>query len=351
MRYKLLGRSGLRVSELALGTMTFGTDWGWGADEAESRRMFGIFAEAGGNFLDTANVYTQGTSERYVGAFIASDREHWVVGTKYTLAALRPDDPNASGNHRKSMMQSIEASLKRLGTDYLDLFWVHAWDFTTRVDEIMRALDDLVRQGKVLYVGISDAPAWIVSRANTLADLRGWSPFVALQIRYGLMDRSAERELLPMARSLDLGVTPWSVIGAGVLSGKYSRGRAPEQGRAKAGAATQPRNLEIAEAVVTVAEELGCAPSQVAIAWVKEQPGVIVPLVGARTAAQLEENLGALDIALEPDHIARLDAASRIELGFPHEFLGPHGTAAQYIYGDNYERMDIHRGALARPPG
>lgn len=347
MRYKLLGRSGLRVSELALGTMTFGPDWGWGADKDESSRMFEAFGEAGGNFLDTANVYTQGTSERYVGEFIAPDRDHWIVATKYTLAALRPDDPNASGNHRKSMVRCVEASLERLDTDHIDLLWVHAWDFTTRVDEVMRGLDDLVRMGKVLYVGISDTPAWVVAQANTLADLRGWSPFTALQIRYSLIDRAVERELLPMARELDLAVTPWSVLAAGVLTGKYNRAQKPEVGRAKDGAATVERNLEIAEVVTSVAQDLGCSPSQVAISWVTQQPGVIIPLVGARNLDQLADNLGAASVELEPHHLERLDEASAIELGFPHEFIGPRGTAAEFIYGEYYDRLDVHRGELS----
>ena len=208
MRYKLLGRSGLRVSELALGTMTFGEEWGFGATKAESKKMFDAFAASGGNFIDTANRYTEGTSERYLGEFIASDRDHWVVATKYTLFTRR-DDPNFSGNQRKNMVQALEASLKRLGTDYIDLYWVHAWDYMTPVDEVMRALDDMVRAGKVLYIGISDTPAWIVSQANTLADSRGWAPFVALQLRYSLIKREpweearvpAPRTSIPSRRS------------------------------------------------------------------------------------------------------------------------------------------------------
>ena len=345
MRYKLLGRSGLRVSELALGAMTFGTEWGFGVGKEESRRMFDAFADAGGNFLDTANAYTEGTSEKYVGEFIASDREHWVVATKYTMAT-RPGDPNFVGNHRKNMMQSVEASLKRLNTGYIDLYWVHAWDFLTSVEEVMRGLDDLVRQGKVLYVGVSDTPAWRVSQANALADLRGWSPFVALQIRYSLIDRTAERELLPMARALDLAVTPWSVIGAGVLSGKYNRDAKPEEGRAKEGAATIPRNLEIASEVIAVAEELGCTPTQVAISWVQQGRGVIVPLVGARNLEQLSENLGALEVTLSEDHLTRLEKVSAMEMGFPHDFIGPDGTGSEFIYGGTLDRLDVHRGEL-----
>ena len=339
MRYKLLGRSGLRVSELALGTMTFGPEWGWGATKEESKRMFDRFVEAGGNFLDTANRYTDGTSERFLGEFIRSDRERFVVATKYTLF-MRENDPSFSGNHRKNMMQSVEASLKRLGTDYIDLYWVHAWDFTTPVEEVMRGLDDLVRQGKVLYVGISDTPAWIVSQANTIADLRGWSRFVGLQIRYSLIDRSAEREFLPMARALGLGVTPWSILGAGVLTGKYNRGNPPEEGRAKKGAATKERNLEIAEAVIDVADEIGCTPGQVAIRWMMDRPGTVIPLLGARNLEQLNDNLGALDVQLSEQQSRRLDEVSEIDLGFPHDFLGS-DNIRKNIFGGTYDKIDF----------
>jgi aryl-alcohol dehydrogenase-like predicted oxidoreductase len=227
MKYKLLGKSGLRVSELALGTMTFGEEWGWGANKEESKKVFDAFAKAGGNFIDTANRYTEGTSEKFVGDFISSDREHLVVGTKYTLFTLR-DDPSFSGNHRKNMMQALNESLKRLNTDYIDLYWVHAWDFTTPEEEVLRALDDMVRAGKILYIGISDTPAWIVSRMNAIAELRGWTQFVGLQIKYSLIDRSVERELLPMAQKLDMAVTPWAVVGGGILSGKYNRNKDEE---------------------------------------------------------------------------------------------------------------------------
>ena len=341
MRYRLLGRSGLRVSELALGTMTFGDDWGWGASHDESRRMFDAYAEAGGNFIDTANRYTNGTSERYVGEFVSADRDHWVVATKYTLFSEH-GDPNKSGNHRKNMVQSLEGSLERLGLDYVDLLWLHAWDFTTRVDEVMRGLDDLVRGGLVLYVGVSDTPAWVVSQANTMADLRGWTPFTALQIRYSLLDRTAERELLPMARNLDLAVTPWSILGAGVLTGKYTRGKAPEEGRAKAGAATVERNLVIARAVDQVADEVGCTSSQVAIAWVRQRTDLIIPLLGARSLNQLEDNLAALDVTLDAGQLARLDEASAIEMGFPHDFMAMENIR-DLIYGGTYDQLDNHR--------
>src|SRR5918996_4783286 len=220
--YRLLGRSGLRVSPLALGTMTFGTEWGWGADRDEARRIFDLYVDRGGNFVDTANQYTNGTAERFVGEFARGRRDELVIATKYTVTS-RPADPNASGNHRKSMVASVEASLERLQTDYIDLLYLHIWDGVTPVEEILRAMDDLVRAGKVLYVGISDTPAWQVSRMQAIADLRGWSPLVALQIEYSLIERTVERDLIPMAWEMGLGVVPWSPLASGVLTGKYSR--------------------------------------------------------------------------------------------------------------------------------
>lgn len=323
MKYRLLGRSGLRVSELALGAMTFGTQE-WGAPKDESRRVYERFREAGGNFIDTANVYGGGNSERFLGEFLANDRERIVLATKYT-GVTRPRDVNAAGNNRKNMMDSVHASLSRLATDYIDLFWVHVRDFTTPIEEVMRGLDDLVRQGKVLYVGISDTPAWEVSRANTLAELRGWTPFVGLQIRYSLLDRAAERELLPMAKALDLAVTPWDTLGSGVLTGKYNRDPAL-QGRAALRGRVRERDLGIAGEVLKLAEEIGRTPAQVALAWVRQGQGVIVPLVGAKTVDQLEDNLGCLDFSLTPEQKQRLDGASAIELGFPHDFLAQFAT-------------------------
>src|SRR5512134_935783 len=317
MRYRLLGNTGLRVSELCLGTMTFGEEWGWGSAKEDSRKIFDAFAEAGGNFVDTANLYTNGTSEKYTGEFLKGRRERFVLATKYTLN-MRPDDPNGGGNHRKNLVQSLEASLSRLGTEYIDLYWVHAFDFMTPVEEMMRALDDAVRAGKVLYVGISDAPAWIVSQANTLATLKGWSPFAALQIQYNLADRSPERDLLPMAKALDLAVTPWGVLGGGVLTGKYKSSKDRPAGtryakdEAWAEAVVTERSVRIAETVLQVAKETGRTAPQVALSWVRQQPfGVIVPIVGAKTAAQLRDNLGCLDFTLAADPLARLDAASR----------------------------------------
>jgi aryl-alcohol dehydrogenase-like predicted oxidoreductase len=318
MKYRLLGNSGLRVSELALGAMTFGTQ-DWGVEKDESRRVYERFREAGGNFIDTANVYAGGRSESFLGEFLAEDRERIVLATKYT-GVTRPRDVNAAGNNRKNMMDSVHASLKRLATDYVDLFWVHVRDFTTPIEEVMRGLDDLVRAGKVLYVGISDTPAWEVARANTLAELRGWTPFVGLQIRYSLLDRAAERELLPMAKALDLAVTPWDTLGSGILTGKYNRDPSSE-GRAALRGRVRERDLGIAGEVVKLAEEIGRSPAQVALDWVRQGEGVIVPLVGAKTLDQLEDNLGCLEFSLTAEQKARLDDASRIELGFPHDFL------------------------------
>jgi len=349
MRYKLFGNSGLRVSELCLGAMTFGEEWGWGASKEESRQLFDAFAEAGGNFIDTANHYTDGTSERYVGEFIAAERERFVLATKYTLNS-RPDDPNGGGNHRKSMVQALDASLRRLGTDYIDLYWLHAWDFMTPVDEVMRAFDDLVRAGKVLYIGISDAPAWIVSRANTLAELRGWSPFVGLQIQYSLIERTPERDLLPMARALDIAVTAWGPLGGGLLTGKYNP-EADKNAAADARYTVSPwgqdlmgeRNLGIATAVVELAQEIGRTPSQVAINWLRQQRrGVIIPILGARTLAQLRDNLASLDFKLSEEHLQRLDAASAIAPGFPHDFLMREGVR-HVIYGNTLPAIDNHR--------
>ncbi|NCR12598.1 MAG: aldo/keto reductase [Microcystis aeruginosa LL13-03] len=327
MRYKLLGNSGLRVSELCLGTMTFGQDWGWGADKEESRAVFRAFAEAGGNFLDTANLYTNGTSETLVGEFVKGDREKWVIATKYSLNT-RPGDVNACGNHRKNLFQAVEASLKRLGTDYIDLLWLHLWDSLTPIEEVMRAFDDLVRMGKVLYIGISDSPAWIVSQGNTLATLRGWTPFIGLQIEYSLKERTPERELLPMAKALNIGVTAWSPLGGGVLTGKYNQPN-PVDGRLSM--TDQPfqifdRDLKIAETVLEIAREIEKSPAQVALNWLRNRPNSVIPIIGARKLSQLQDNLACVDFNLTGEQLQRLDNISAISLGFPHELL-----ASQFV--------------------
>jgi len=339
MNYKLLGRSGLRVSELALGAMTFGEEWKWGANKEESKKVFDAFANAGGNFIDTANRYTEGTSEKFVGEFIASDRDHFVVATKYTLY-MRKDDPNFSGNHRKNMMHSLDASSKRLKTDHIDLYWVHAWDFTTPEEEVLRALDDMIRAGKILYIGISDTPAWIVSRMNAIAELRGWSQFVALQIKYSLLERTVERELLPMASKLDLAVTPWAVLGGGILSGKYNENK-NETGRAQMNNSINENNLSIASEVINVAKEVGCTPSQVALNWVRQQPGVIIPIIGAKSESQLKDNVDCLKYPLNDEQLNRLNEITKIDLGFPHTFLDGE-YIRDLIYGGTYDKIDNH---------
>ncbi|SEB85397.1 Predicted oxidoreductase [Streptomyces misionensis] len=328
--YRLLGRSGLRVSPLALGAATFGTDWGWGAEEDEARRLFDLYVERGGNFFDTAGTYTDGTSERLLGAFSRGRREQLVLATKYTTLR-RPGDPNSGGAHRKNLFASVHASLRQLGTDYIDLLYLHVWDVATPVEEILRGMDDLVRQGKVLYVAISNAPAWQVSRMQTIAELRGWSPLVALQIEYNLVERGGERDLIPMAREMGLGVIPYSPLAGGVLTGKY--GRADLTGAdAVSGAGTRKslnlalgtlteRSLAIADVVKAVAAELGRTPAQVGLAWTLRNPGVTAPVIGARTPAQLEDNLGALEVDLTDSQLARLDEAGAIGLGYPHDML------------------------------
>jgi aryl-alcohol dehydrogenase-like predicted oxidoreductase len=338
MRYKLLGRSGLRVSELALGTMTFGPDWGWGANADESGRIFDRYDEAGGNFVDTANNYTDGTSESLVGELTESHRERWVIATKYSLS-LDPDDPNAGGNHRKSLVRSLEQSLRRLRTDYVDLLWLHMRDATTPIEEAVRALDDQVRLGKVLYVGISDSPAWVAAQANTIADLRGWSPFVALQIPYSVAARAPERELLPMAASLGLALVPWGVLGAGILTGKpASERRWPED-------PVSEKTEKLVELLQRTAAAHDATAAQVAIAWLRGAggPPAIVPIVGARTEAQIVENLGALEVELTDGERRALDEAGAPELGFPRSFLESENVRG-LIYGQTWERLE----AIAR---
>lgn len=342
MRYKLLGRSGLRVSELALGTMTFGEDWGWGAPHVECLKMFNAFSEAGGNFIDTSVNYTNGTSEKFVGEFIASDRHRYVIATKYTLrdGNTNRQDPNAGGNARKNLVGSVEKSLRNLQTDYIDLYYLHAWDGMTPVEEVMRALDDLVHSGKVLYIGISDTPAWVIAKANMLAELRGWNRFVAAQLPYSLADRSPERDLLPMARADELAVAAWGVLGGGVLTGKYR-----QPGSVTRYSGSSERRMQLADQIVALAGEIGCTPSQLAIAWVQQRPwrgAPIIPILGARSLAQLQDNLGAMDVHLTPEQIDKLDALSPIQLGFPHDFLAG-SEVRSLIFGDTFTLTDNHR--------
>jgi aryl-alcohol dehydrogenase-like predicted oxidoreductase len=350
MRYKFLGNTGIKVSELCLGTMTFGDKWGNGANEAESLEVAAAYADAGGNFLDTANKYHEGQSEEICGKIIAGNRDRWVLATKYTLS-MGSGDPNTAGNSRKNMMQSVHASLKRLGTDYIDLYWVHAWDFTTAVEEVMRGLDDLVRSGKVLSIGVSDTPAWIVSQANTIANFRGWTPFAALQLEYSLIERTVERDLMPMARSLGLTVTPWGPLGGGVLTGKYSRASGtPEDSKRAAGNARRlsDRNMKIAKEVDIVADELGKTSTQVAMNWLRGRGAEVLPIFGARKISQIQDILGAVDFTLSPEHMKRLNDVSAIELGFPHDFLGANQFIRTLVYSDRVEQIDLPSAVTTR---
>ena len=340
MRYRLLGNSGLRVSEGALGAMTFGEDWGWGTAKDEARKVYNAFREAGGNFIDTANLYTNGASESFLGEFMEGHRQSVVLATKYTNAAPGTD-PNAAGNQRKNMVQAVEASLRRLQTEYIDLYWVHIWDQLTPVEEIMRGLDDLVRQGKVVYVGISDAPAWWIAQANTLAQLRGWSPFISLQIEYSLIERTVERELIPMAKALNVGVTAWSPLAGGVLTGKYhGQGASDQKGEPgrmsgemmKDFLPEQQRADRVVAAVKTVADEVGRSLAQVALAWLRSRPVPVIPIIGARKLAQLQDNLASFDVTLTSDQVKTLDEASRIELGFPYDLYGKE-LPRTFMYG------------------
>lgn len=325
--YRLLGRSGLRVSPLSLGAMTFGDEWGWGADKATSRRILDHYLGAGGNMIDTANIYTDGQSEKYVGEFLRGRRDSAVIATKYS-GTRDPRDPNAGGGSRKSLKASVEASLRALGTDYIDLLYLHVWDGLTPAEEIIASLGDLVRSGKVLYLGISDSPAWEISRMQTMAELRGWPTLAALQVEYSLIERTTERDLVPMAGELGLGVIPWSPLGGGVLTGKYTASDLevpPPAGSRRSHAvehrALTQRGLAIADVVVEVANEIGATAAQVALAWTLLNPAVASSLVGARTPEQLQLNLGALEIQLDEAQRRRLDDASAVDPGFPHGFL------------------------------
>jgi aryl-alcohol dehydrogenase-like predicted oxidoreductase len=334
--YRRLGNSGMRVSPISLGTMTFGTDWGFGADQAESQKIFDIYADRGGNFIDTANVYTNGSSESFLGQMLQNRRDslsetlrdRFVISTKYSLNT-DPTNPNAGGNHRKSLVRAIEASLKRLGTDYIDLYWLHAWDYRNSIEEVMRALDDLVRQGEILHIGLSDTPAWVVSEAQTIAKLRGWTPVSAIQIEYSLVERTSEADMLPMAWQHGITPTAWSPLGGGVLSGKYSQadlqtdaaGGENRGAMLKAMGQLNDRTLAIAEVVKQIAAEVNRTASQVALNWLLQQPGKPIPIVGARKVSHLEDNLGALDFTLDAAQIDRLNQASSFALPFPHSFI------------------------------
>ena len=327
MQYSTFGRrTGLRVSQLAFGTGNFGTGWGYGSERAEAKAVFDGYVAAGGNFIDTADTYQVGQSEQLVGEFIAAERDHFVLASKYTLGGAPNGGLSRTGNSRKNMIQSVEASLKRLKTDRIDLYWAHFSDGVTPIDEIMRAFDDLVRSGKILYAGLSNFPAWRIARADLLAELRGWAPLIAIQTEYSLVERSADRELLPMAEALGLGAALWSPLGGGLLTGKYrdsKEGRLTGLGGVLVHTEKSARETAILDAVLAIAAELSVAPGEIAIAWLLARAArsstALVPILGSRTRAQLDATLGALTLILTPEQLQCLDTASAIALGAPFE--------------------------------
>jgi aryl-alcohol dehydrogenase-like predicted oxidoreductase len=345
MRYRLFGSSGLRISELCLGTMTFGETWGWGSSKTESQDVFEAFANAGGNLIDTSNQYTDGDSERWVGEFIHSDRERFVLATKYSMATSTAH-VGGSGNSRKHMMESINASLRRLNTDYIDIYWVHCWDFLTPVEEVMRGLNDLISSGKVNYIGISNTPAWVIAKANTLAQSRGWSGFSGMQLKYNLLVRDIEAEFLPMARDMDLSILAWSPLANGVLSGKYNVqdiaatedskraaimvGRVPEQ------------QFAVVETLRSIAKELNASPAQVALAWIRARDPRIIPVLGARTVEQLQNNLACLDIVLSAEQFEKLSNAAVWNPPYPQDYLAS-PMQLHRAYGTYFPYIDNHR--------
>ncbi|AMS26990.1 aldo/keto reductase [Bacteroidetes bacterium UKL13-3] len=335
MKYTLLGKSGLKVSELCLGTMGFGTEFGWGANKETSFKIMEAYANAGGNFLDTANRYTDGTSERFIGEYMQSNRDHFVVATKYSLHD-NLTNVNASGNNRKNMMRSVEESLKRLNTDFIDLLYLHIWDNLTPIEEVMRGLDDLIRQGKVNYIGISDTPAWIISKGQTLSELMGWSQFVSLQVEYSLLQRTPERDLIPMANHFNMTVTPWAPLAGGALTGKYLRGdkgRLPENSKR-----LNENSTRIAKEVVAIANELNLSAAHVALRWTMQQGFKCIPIVGATKVDQVSENIECLNLTLNEEYLSRLNQASNIDLGFPGEFFKEDGVKL-VTYGGFYDQI------------
>ena len=324
--YITLGRSGLRVSPFALGAMTFGEDLGWGSSVEESQQIIDRYIDLGGNFIDTANFYTKSHSEQILGDHIGRDkarRDRLVIATKFS-GNLYPGDPNGGGSSRKAIVGAAENSLRRLQTDYIDLYWLHIWDKNTPIDETMAALDDLVRAGKVRYIGASDTPAWKIAQANTLAQFRGWSAFAALQIEYSLLERTVEQDLIPMALEFGLGVTPWSPLKSGALSGKYTRANAGAQKGdrgALLGGALNEATYAVIDQLEIIAKAHETSVAAISLAWLSAKPGVTSPIIGARRLAQLEDNVKALDVKLTADDIAKLDALTQPKLNFPHNML------------------------------
>ncbi|MHB1285942.1 MAG: aldo/keto reductase [Leptospirales bacterium] len=335
--YSTLGRTGLKISPLALGTMTFGTEWGWGSEKTIAKTLFDRYIDAGGNFVDTADMYTGGTSESWIGEFVSDRklRDRVVITTKFSFSA-EPGNPNAGGNGRKNILRAVEGSLKRLRTDYIDLYLLHAWDTVTPVEEVMRTFDDLVRSGKVRYVGLSDTPSWYAARAQTLAEWRGWEPISALQLEYSLVERNIEREFTRLCQELGMGIMAWSPLSGGLLSGKYrpehsgqleaSKGRLDKTKDSGNPAFEKftPRNWGIVSELEKVAGEIGRSMSQVSLNWVANRPGVGTVIIGATKLLQLEDNLKSLEFTLPGNLRERLDVASAIEPGFPYMFYQPY---------------------------
>lgn len=342
LSYRPLGASGVRVAQIFLGAMTFGEQGGVGAPLEECRRIVDAYAEVGGNAIDTAINYRDGASEEIVGALLEGRRERFVISTKFGVSR-DANDPNAAGAHRKNLRGSLETSLRRLRTDYIDLYWVHMHDRHTPIDETLRALDDAVSAGKVLAIGISDTPAWIVSRAQTLAELRGWESFVGLQVPYSLLQRDIERELLPLAQGYGMSVAAWSPLGGGVLTGKYSSSSSSAPGgsddvmvpRRLSADSLSERDHRVAAAVVEVAGEVGVSPSAVAIAWVMQRSPLIHPILGARSSTQLIDNLAAAEVALTEEQLVRVEEFTANELGFPHDFIRDTGS---WVFGAANDR-------------
>jgi aryl-alcohol dehydrogenase-like predicted oxidoreductase len=343
-----LGRSGLRVSPFCLGSMTFGEDLGWGASVADSEAMIAAYLERGGNFIDTANIYTTGHSEKIIGDFFAQkkgSRDRVVIGTKF-YCSLFEGDPNGGGAGRKALIQQCEASLRRLQTDYIDIYWLHNWDRTAPIEETLRGLDDLVASGKVRYIGFSDLPAWKVSEAQTIAHFRGWAPIIAVQLEYSLLERTAEGELFPMAQAMGMGIMPWSPLKQGFLSGKFRRDNAGSVDTKRTARGTRgEKDYVVVDALCAVANEVGATPAAVALAWVQSRPGVASTIIGARRPDQLQANLAALDLILADAQIATLNELSKPALNFPADI----NTHLAPLYGFPGTTIDGHTVPVSPP--
>lgn len=341
MKYKLLGKSGLRVSEICLGTMTFGEEWAIGTGKDESKKIYDTFLNAGGNFIDTANRYTEGSSEKFLGEFISAERNNLVIATKYTLYTKR-GSVNDGGNHRKNLVHSVEGSLKRLNTEYIDLLYLHAWDFTVGIEEVLRNLQYLVQSGKVLHIAISDTPAWIISQGNAIAELRGWSSFVAVQAEYSLTQRTPERDIIPMCNTNSVAVTAWAPLAGGALTGKYLNQTDTSLRLKPESARLNERNTAIAKEVVSIANEIGCSAGNVALNWVRKQKGTIIPIVGARKEEQIKDNLNCLNFDLTEEQMNHLNEVSKIELGFPHDFLLS-DVVKEVVFGGTKDKIQFDK--------